>query len=351
MIYAWPPYPAGTTSAQLQGPAAFGANGAYATVYQVRRTGNIRRFHFATGSVTTGATVDVRAETVDPATGHPSGSLIAANTNVAQVIANADDSVFFAATLTADAPVVQGDMSALVFKLPAGGGSMQFGAFQLGSGSNIPYGDQFQASYAKQNNILCFAAEYDDGVVVPIPGVLPPCTAQTTPNVNTGSTPNVYAMRFTPAVSRRVVGTWTLFDADAPCVVQLVSTAYNAGAGTGILAGNTIDPDIRRDGSSSLRLQLFDNGDVYDLVPGTTNRLIVRPTTGSNIIFGYYNTANLLCLDAWGFGSLSTATSPTGDGDWTNYDSGTFRWAPMGLLIDGDATAPASGGGAFTFVG
>lgn len=350
MIYAWPPYPAGTTNGQLQGPAAFGASGAYATVFQAPRTGNIRTFHYATGNVTTGATIDVRAETVDPATGDPSGTLIATNTNGSQVIASGDDSVFFATTLTADAPVTIGDQIALVLQLPGGGGSMSFGAFQLGSGSNLPYGDQLQPpTWAKANNILCFAAEYSDGIVVPIPGVLPPCTAQTTPNVNSGSTPNVYAMRFSSAIARRVVGAWTYFDTDGPCVVQLVSTAYNSGAGTGILAGNDIDPEIRRDNALNLRIALFPAS--FDLVPGTTYRLIQRPTTGTNSIFNYYNTNSQKGLDAWGFGCLSIATDPTGDGDWTNFNSGTFRWAPMGLLIESDGTGGGSGGGAFTFVG
>jgi hypothetical protein len=351
MIYAWPPYPAGTISALLQGPAAFGANGAYSTVFQVARTGNIRTFHYATGAVTTGATLDVRAETVDAATGDPSGTLIAANTNASQVIANADDNVFFATTLTADAPVTAGEFIALVFKLPAGGGSMIFRAFQLGSGSNVPYGDQFQVSYAKQNNILCFAAEYSDGVVVPIQGILPPCTTQTSPNVNSGSSPNIYAQRFTVVKARRAVGVWTLFDADNDCAVRLVSTAYNSGAGTGIHATATIDPQIRRDGAQNLRLQYFDSATTYDLVAGTTYRLIAQPLTGSNITFNYYNTVSQLGLDAWGFGCLSTATDPTGDGDWTNLNSGTFAWALMGLLIDGDATGLAGSGGAFTFVG
>jgi hypothetical protein len=350
VIYAWPPYFAGTTNGQLQGPAMFGASGAYATVFQAPRTGEIRRIHWATGNVTTGATVDVRLETVDPANGDPSGTLIAANTNGAQVVASGDDSVFFATTLTADAPVTVGDQIALNLVLPGGGGVIALGAFQLGSGSNIPYGDHLQPpTWAKQNNILCFAVEYDDGIVVPIPGILPPCTAQTTPNVNSGSAPNVYAMRFSSAIARRVVGAWTYFDTDGECAIRLVSTAYNQGAGTGILAGTTIDPEIRRDNALNLRIALFPAS--FDLVAGTTYRLIQRPLTVTNSIFNYYNTASQLGLDAWGFGCLSTATDPTGDGDWTNFNSGSFAWAPMGLLVESEGTGGGSAGGSFTFVG
>src|SRR5688572_2287311 len=60
-------------------------------VLQAAATGAIDAIWFRTGTVTTGDTVDVRIETVDPSTGLPTGTLWSANTNVSVVIANGDD--------------------------------------------------------------------------------------------------------------------------------------------------------------------------------------------------------------------------------------------------------------------
>ena len=58
-------------------------------------------------------------------------------------------------------------------------------------------------------------------------------------------------------------------------------------------------------------------------------------------------TDSLLSLDAWPLGGcFTTAKDPTGNGDWTNYNSGTFRHPiGLGLIVGGFDTGAASGGG------
>jgi hypothetical protein len=335
----YPPYRAAT--ATLTTRQIFSASGVAATIFQIARTGNVRRIHFATGTVTTGATILVRLETVDLSTGNPSGTLVGTNTeDAAFVIANGDDSVFLTATLTADAAVTVGDYVAVVLQNPASShGSMNFAA-HASSEFNVPYGFD---NGNKSNNLLMLALEYDDGTVTPIPGIRSPATAQTSVTFSNASTPDVYGTLFTPTLELRVAGAWVNIDQDADCHVRLVSTAYNQGAGTGILAGVTLDTNVRRDGASSQALVQFPAP--VDLVAGTAYRLIVEPNSGSSIQFHYYNTGSQLGLDAVGFGCLTTAKDPTSNGDWTDHNSGTFRWALMGLVVSGVAGGAAASGG------
>jgi hypothetical protein len=349
------PYPAPLMSGALSlVSATFSeANGGYACVFQVPRSGDIRIIRWATLTVTTGATLDVRLETVDLATGDPSGSLWAANTNASQVVANGDDNTFFATTLTADATVVIGDLIAFVVKNPAvSHGNMSLSGTSWGTDDNLPYGDDHNGvGYTKSNVFLTFALEYSDGVIVPVQGILPPTTSQSTLTLTTSATPDVAGMLFTALAPMRVYGAWVIVDRDGDCHLRLVSTAYNQGAGTGILADVALDANVRRDAAQRRTPAYFENP--FDLVVGTSYRLIVEPTTTTNVVLPFYNTGTANCLNAWaGGGCLTTAKDPAGNADWTDYNAGTFRWAPMGLLVGGiESGGSGSGGGSFTFVG
>jgi len=61
-----------------------------------------------------------------------------------------------------------------------------------------------------------------------------------------------------------------------------------------------------------------------------------------------WNLPSLAAMDAHAGGRLfhlTTAKDPTGDGDWTNYNSGTFRKFFGGLVLDGFDDGAGSGGG------
>ena len=89
-----------------------------AWVGKARFTDSLPTIYFRTGTVTTGADVDVRIETVS--NGRPTGSLWAANTNIVVTIADGDDNVWKTATLTAAASLVMGDEFAIVINSSAG---------------------------------------------------------------------------------------------------------------------------------------------------------------------------------------------------------------------------------------
>ena len=113
----------------------------YFAVFQAPRTCNLRTVRFRLGTVTTGDTVDVRAETVSLSGNHltPTGTLIDTNTNASLVIDNADDNKMVTATLTADAPLVAGSFYSVGFVIP-GSTTANFGVSTFADGaSGFPY--------------------------------------------------------------------------------------------------------------------------------------------------------------------------------------------------------------------
>jgi hypothetical protein len=101
--------------------------GEYAYIFRAPKTGTITKVGFRTVTVITGATVDVRLETVSATDGHPTGSLVGTNANASQVIADTNDNVFFTVTLTAGASVTAGDVLAVVVVAPATGSLQEIG--------------------------------------------------------------------------------------------------------------------------------------------------------------------------------------------------------------------------------
>jgi hypothetical protein len=302
--------------------------------------------------VTTGATLDVRLETVNATTGMPSGTLYGTNTNGSHAVLDANDTVVHTTQLTADAAATQGDLVAVVFVNP----SASFGNMQISCNSaqmevqNFPYNASFAASWSKGVTLgpPMFALEYDDGTYAPIAGVHPPATAITASTVNTGTTPDVFGVRFRFAFAVRVRGCYVWMNGGGNPAVRLVSSAYHQANATGILAPCDTDGDVRQQGIADIHHLMFPSS--VDLSANTDYRLIVEPTTATSMVFYDFTVGALAQLDAWPGGRnfhLSTAKDPTGDGDWTNYNSGTFRMPYIGLLIDAIDAGSAGGGSIF----
>jgi hypothetical protein len=347
-----PPMPLmGANSVALTQVSSLTADTALAAyVVQIAKAGNIRKVRWGTRTVTTGGDMDVRLETVDAATGHPSGTLWGTTTNGTQAVANGDDNVWFTTTLTADATVAVGDILAVCIKAPAGVNLNVLTSWALSS-LNLPF------PYFRFFNGTSWAGvgsgapmvmlEYDDGSYAPLFGCYPAGNV-TSHSVSTSTTPDVVGLRFQVPYPLRVKGAWAVVDIDGDCALRLVSTAYHQGAGTGILGSITLDKDIRTSTATG-PLPLFFSSPI-DLSPATWYRLVLEPTSTTAITGPYdIEVPTLAGLDSWVSQNwhLTSAKDPTVDGDWTNYNSGTFRVPPlMGLIVGGvdDAVSAGSGG-------
>lgn len=330
------------------------ASGKVSVMFAVPKTGNVRKVVWATRNVATGATVAVRLESLDTSNrSRPSGSLIHASASASQVVASSDDNKVFATTLSADIAVTQGQIIAAVIA-NASPGAMEIAC--AASDQNETLGFPLMADYDGANWIYyrnsylpMLSLEYDDGTYAPIHGVYPATSTVTSITMNTGTTPDVGGMRFSLPFAARVRGCWLQQGGDGDFVVKLVTDAYNQGAGTGVLASVAFDKDWSGAWPNHLQL-LFDVS--VDLSASTTYRLLVEPSSASNVEIYYMGFESLAHMDAWEGGAhfcLSTAKDPTSGASWTDYNSGTFRQAFMGLLLDGFDAGGGGSGSAYAF--
>jgi len=314
-------------------------------VFRAPRTGNIRKVRFASGTINPASvSAELRVETVSATTGKPSGTLFGTNTNNSVTLA-ADDA-FYEVTLTADAAVTIGDILWIGVKNPgsAPGGSSFFSAYQAsGIGCQFPYSTNDEGT-DKSANGMFMSIEYDDGVTVPVPGLIPECTSATNTTVTSATTPDTIGLRFQVPVPVRVVGWWAYLEQDGDCRVRLVTSAYHQANNTGVLASMDLDKDQHGpSGGTEYYFHFFNTA--VELAISTNYRLVFEPQDASNLGLRYLNTSGLPGLDGYPGGRnfhMTEAKDPTADGSWTNYNSSTFRRPWMGLVIDQMGEVPVS---------
>jgi len=322
------------------------ANEKAAAALGVPKTGNITKVGWRSNTVTTGATIDVRLESLDAATGTPSGTLFGTNTNGSQVVASTDDNTWFETTLTSAASVTLGETLGVVFAQPG----TSFGSMRVATGAGarwqFPYPLQYTSSWSKEIGYPIIAFGYDDGTWAIPYGCVAWSNLENSSSFSSGSTPDTKGIRFQFPFGVRVVGAWlhgSLSSAD--CAVKLVETTYNQAGGTGILASASLDKDNTNSTFSWLQLIQFSP---VELSADTNYRLVLEPGAGGGSLTVFYvsRTEILAACPGGSNFHLTTAKDPTGDGSWTNYNNSSdgFRVPFMGLIIDG-IDIPAGGGG------
>lgn len=302
-------------------------------IFRATETCNIRYVGFATRTVTTGGPVTARLETVDAATGMPTGTLVAASTEVAVTINSADDNVYFEATLTADAAVTAGSMYALVLvNDPTTPGSMQISAF-ADDQAHHPYSAFHNGtSWAMVANMACVGSlRKDTGAVMFVPGLYP-YSGTSTRTFNSSTNPNHAALRQRRPYPVQCAGFWAWWDLDGDCQVLLVNEAWDGTDGNA-LAHLTIDKDIESVTSGGVHLHYW--ATPVQLAKNTWYRLVFKPTTTTSLALYEMLTLNATVMGAMAYGTeshLSTANNPNDDTDWTN----TTSQRPFaGLLLNG----------------
>ena len=332
------PIPLGVTS--TGGNSLIDANDERAwSLHSISRSGggNIARIHFRTNTVTTGDTVDIRIETVN-ASGQPSGTLWATNTNVAQLILLTDDNLLFrTATLTASATVAIGDTIAIVLKLPSAAvGNMNITRAPGTIGvRGFPYSGGPLTTDKVDQTGSHFAIEYDDGVIEFPAGTLPGACTITAQSMSSSTNPDEAGILFTAPFTCRVVGWWAWAAVSAAADFRIA--LYASGNNTP-LATSTMDGDFTT--STGARMEMGAWDDVTDgitLTVGSAYRLaaVMLTTTASN--FYRMTMERAACFDGLGLpGAQRTVRnrSSTADPDtaaWTEVATERFE---IGLIID-----------------
>jgi hypothetical protein len=296
---------------------------------------SIRKILWRTATVTTGDTVDVRAETVDNTTGNATGTLVNVNANASQVVANGDDDTMFTTTLTADADVSALEYFAVVIANGVGGGNMQIALFGDDS-SSFPYTGLFTASWAKSLLPAVVGFELVDGSYLWVDGCYP-MSAITSSTYNNTSTPDVYANRITIAAPCTIDGFWLWANFAADCAVKLYDTD-----GVTVLASRTIDAT---NAVSAINIQRWSFPTAVDVTAGDY-WIGVEPTGAGNIVVYDWTVPTAAAMDAFQGGQnmqFSTAKDPSGTGSWSTTAT---RRLFLGVRFSAIDDGAGAGGGA-----
>lgn len=307
-----------------------------AYIIQAPKTGNVSKVAWRTNVVTTGATLDIRLETLN-ASGDPSGTLFGTNTNGSHVLADTDDSKVNVTTLTAAAAVTKGDKLAVVIVNPATGfGNFNVAAFQ-DADADFPYSDHFTTAWAKAKASPCVGLEYSDGSYAVISNCYPidsnPATV-----FNSGSAPDEIGIIFQLPVPVRVTGCWIWCDLDAAADVKL----YNSDGSTVLLSRSLVGAE---DAATTMGLMLFYFSSTATLAKATNYRLTLVPTTVTNVGLQEFTVNAAAVMDAFSGGQAIHRTQRTDAGAWTQT---TTQRPFMGLILDGLDDGVGAGGGLLT---
>ena len=139
-----------------------------AHIIQAVKTGTVAAVQWATGIVTTGCTLDIRLETVDPVTGYPTGTLASAGADGPQAVVVANRNTSLVTPLGTPVSVNQGDILAIVIaNPPASPCSKQIRYVNVADISHVvfPYGATFTFGAWTKSTLLGPQAglQYQDG--------------------------------------------------------------------------------------------------------------------------------------------------------------------------------------------
>lgn len=322
-----PEPPSASTAPAYVGSVLDAAGEKHAVVLQAPKTGSIRKIHFRTGTTATPTDTDVRIETVDLATGDPTGTLWGTNTNVTVASASLTSSTWIiTGNLTADAAVTQGDLLAVVI-VPSGSPNYQLTYMTAGNANlALPYLDQFLASaWGKLGGNPLIALEYSDGSFGYIPFVNPG-SAIVTHTFNNGSTPDEIALYFRLPISVRIKGVWLWADRDGDCDIVM----YDSN-GTSVMESYSLDKEVR--GSALSRAPqsvLFVDPPIP--LANTFYRMAIKPTSATSLTTYSFDFNSAALLDQMAGGQDFHYSSRVDAGGWTQLAT---RRLFLGLIIDG----------------
>lgn len=297
-----------------------------AVILQVPKTGTITGFGFRVSTYTSTATPDCRIETVDVATGDPSGTLWSANTNGS---VNVTATGWYNITLASNAAVTAGDLIAVVIV-------QADGAFTISDYSNyvpprFPYTDLYTTTWTKRINIPNIALNYG-GTYYPILRTSCASTSSSVSyNVDT-ATFDEYGNKFILPFACRIIGAWVLSDLDANADIKVYGSST---------LSYSLDSDIRAAITSGMFPIYF--ASPLNVAANETIIATLLPTTTTNITISSQTVNNTAIYEALPFGSAIVGTKRLNAGAWTNETVIRYQ---VGLIIDQFSDNIGGGSGA-----
>lgn len=304
-------------------------------IVQAPKAGAIRQVGFRVGAVTTAVDTDVRLETVDLATGLPTGTLFGATTNVTVASAAITANTWIqTGNLTADATVARGDLLAVSIA-PTGTPNYEVNTFVNGAtpAAGMPYTVQWITGvWAKTARIPLVSLQYSDGSYAYMPGVMP-VSAINTHTFNNAATPDEYALRAQLPGPVSVAGVWFAIDSDGDFDVAV----YNS-AGTEVET-RANDADI--DSVTAGHMPHFVWFAASEAMGAAAYfRFAIRPTSATNLSIYSIDVNTAAVFDQMEGGQLFNHSTRVDAGTWTDV---LTRRLIGGLILDGIDDGAAGG--------
>lgn len=299
-----------------------------------RATKNITRVGFRFGAITKagGSGLTVSLQDVSLTTSPLQPDEVQDQT---VAIANGDagfaSSVWYrTGALSAARPVAFGELLAVVIEYDGGGrlgaDSVTVSGFTTAAtslrnnvGSPVL---KTAGTWVAQNQIQNIVLEFDDGTFGTLLDAYPGLTISTTA-YNTGSAADEFALEFTVPAPMKVDGAWAEILWAASASVDLV--LYDGT--TPLVTVSTDFHTLAVTGSTRLLRVPFPE---QTLVPGTTYRLSVKPTTANNVTIYDFTMSDANHLQAWPLGTAAYLATRVDAGAWTPL---TTRRPMMGLYL------------------
>lgn len=329
-----------------------------AVVFRVPKTGTLDKFEFMTGTVTVNASSQIRCsfEDVSAANGDPDGTqdqyrdiagsaMVSSGWNVPGLMTSdgTDTGVKRAVT--------RGQVLAAVV------GYSTFTAADIVNVSTLsnfptvvgfPYADHLVGvpAWSKQTNYPVIALKYNDGTYEYLGVNVWPISAFNTLTLNTGTSPDEIGNIFQCPFPCRASGARVMINT-AGAGRDFDVVLYDSD-GTTALQTINVDADIQRNaGGIWVDDLLFSATQV--LLANTNYRVVIKPTTASNINAYDVTVAAAAIMDAFPGGQNWQRTERTDAGAWTQT---TTKRVMIGMLFDGfdDAVSTGGSGGATRLV-
>lgn len=335
-----PPFPPGIAFGPSFGTLTLDAiNEKASGVFYAPDTKTISHLLWRSGTVTTGATLQIRLETVDLATGDPTGTLKGTTSNASHVLDAANDNVLHEIALTTPCAVTEGDLLALVVTEPgASAGNFTVNTF-TDDNRYSSYCSHFTASWAKSASGFMGGVKYDDGTYAFIEGFYPFGSGSSLNPITfaSNSTPDERALKWKLPYPGRLRSCWLWCDADGDFQMVL----YNE-AGSVVATSPTMDLTVR--GANQQGLHVVPFTVPFEFAKDTFYYLAIKPTTTTALISNEFNVNSAAHMDMFDGGQNFHSATRVDAGAWTAVP--TTR-PFIGLILDAfdDGTGGAGGGG------
>jgi hypothetical protein len=310
-----------------------------AWIFYPPKTGNIDAIRWYLYQTTTNGSLDARLETVDPATGFPTGTLWGTNTNISRTIPSFDfgdkTDVFTAAAAITDLNIpiaavlnnVSGNYQMIQALRGSSDDSWHIGSAYLANYNNVAWA--LGASVGNQPaNYPCLGVRYSDGSYYKVPGVLY-CTPSA---VSLNSAPTtLVGTRLRMPVPVRTWGGY--FQATANIGVDWTMRLYDSDGST-VIGSCTGDKDIDW-GNIGQMIRAWSQGPI-SLLANTYYRMSLHTGSGNIAIYtvDFPAAATMDCFEGgqdW-HKTVAASLTPANDAAWTQTLTTKLM---MGLVIDG----------------